>query len=146
MVNNKKAHPMVKGIDAYNAGKANRNPCILYITDENMRAILDNNIRMDNTCNQIGLLALGNTNWNDIKDDLLSIAKNDEINELNKMIGLIKCHPNELATYYANETNFKKLRYDSIKLMTDNQTIIDLVTGYFNKYFPSLVVRNFITS
>jgi DNA gyrase/topoisomerase IV subunit B len=144
-----KANIMIRlgrGIDANNAGKENRSQCFLYITDANTRHILDDHLKMDRLSrNQIGVMTMGNTNWNDIKDDMLLIERNDDLNQLKVMLGLrYCCNQNELTTYYENPENYAKLRYDGVVLMTDNQTIIDLVMGYFDKYFPSLLERNFV--
>jgi DNA gyrase/topoisomerase IV subunit B len=146
--NNNQVKIYYKSVDANKAGsfnRPNRLPCVLFITDSETKSILDNMIQMECGRDQFGVMTMGNTNWNDIKDDLLLIYKNDDITELKMMLGLVDCLPNERATYYTNQENFKKLRYDSIMLATENQIIIDLVMGYFNKYFPSLLTRNFVT-
>ena len=81
---------------------------------------------------QIGVITMGNTNWHDIKDNLLLIERNDDVKNLQIILGLRHCwYPNERAVYYTNPENFATLRYDSVMLMTDNQNIIDLVMGYF---------------
>jgi hypothetical protein len=131
-----------RGVDAYKAGKDNRSPCTLYITDDNTRFIFDNDCRLGKyNKNTTGVLTLGDSKWEDLKDPF-DMERNIDLYDLKLMIGL-KYH-SELETFYLDPDNLKRLRYDRLVLMTDNHRLISLVKNYFKRYAPSLVKQNFI--
>jgi hypothetical protein len=131
-----------RGLDAKNAGKVNRSPCTLYITNDNTRFVFNNNLRLGRyNRNTDGVLTLGDTKWEDLKDPF-DLERNIDVQDLKIMVGL-RYH-SELESFYLDPNNLKHLRYDKIVLMTDNQQLISLVTNYFNRYAPSLVKQNFI--
>jgi hypothetical protein len=134
-----------RSFDAHEAGKINRSPCSLYITDDNTRFVFNNNIQLWRyNRNTLGVITFGITKWDDIKSDHIKIQENINLQELKKMLGLRDHLDNESETFYLNPENFKRLRYDQVILMTDNQSLITLINEYFKKYHPSLLKQNFI--
>lgn len=72
------------------------------------------------------------------------VAKNEEIINLNKIIGLV--HGED----YSKDENYKKLRYGKLMIMTDTDVdgfhIKGLLFNYFSCFWPELLQRGFSSS
>lgn len=142
---------LLKGIDANNAGKAQRHQCILYITEGKSGAGYANKLvgLVSGGRDNIGVLPMRGKSLNVMNADRFQIEKNAEINELMKMLGLKYCpDPKFKDTYYLDQTNFDKLRYGAIMIMADSDVdgkhIIGLILNFFYCFFPSLLARGFV--
>jgi DNA gyrase/topoisomerase IV subunit B len=132
------------GVDANNAGKAQRQQCILYITEGKSGAGYANKLvgLVPGGRDNIGVLPMRGKSLNVMNADRFQIEKNAEINELKKMLGL--CEGME----YSDPNNFNKLRYGAIMIMADSDVdgkhIIGLILNFFHCRFPSLLARGFV--
>ena len=133
-----------KGIDANNAGKANRNRCVLYITEGRSGAGYANTLvgLVEGGRDNVGVLPMRGKSLNVMKADRFKIEKNAEINELKKMLGLCE------GIDYTDPNNFNKLRYAAIMIMADSDVdgkhIIALILNFFHCRFPSLLARGYV--
>lgn len=143
-----------KGVDAGDAGTKYRSECTLLITEGDSGAgyaekFINN---APGGRKRYGVLPLKGKSLNVMNSSLIKVAKNQEINELMKMLGLKYCNPDEKDTkdtYYLNEKNFKELRYGKLLIMADSDVdgkhIIGLILNYFYWFFPSLLVRDYVS-
>lgn len=142
---------LVKGVDANQAGKVDRQKCVLYITEGQSGAGYANDLIgfLPGGRDFIGVLPMRGKSLNVMNADRFQIEKNVEINELKKMLGLVDCPDTHLKeTYYLDDANFNKLRYGSIMIMADSDVdgkhIIGLILNFFYCRFPSLLARGFV--
>lgn len=142
---------LLKGIDANNAGKAERHQCVLYITEGRSGAGYANKLMslVPGGRDNIGVLPMRGKSLNVMNADRFQIEKNAEINELKKMLGLVDCPDPKLKnTYYLDPNNFARLRYGAIMIMADSDVdgkhIIGLILNFFHCRFPSLLARGFV--
>lgn len=140
-----------KGIDANNAGKADRHRCVLYITEGKSAKGYANTLisLVPGGRDYIGVLPMRGKNLNVMNANRFKIGKNNEINELKEMLGLIDCPDPELRkTFYLDPKNFAKLRYGAVMIMADSDVdgihIIGLILNIFHCRFPSLLARGFV--
>lgn len=140
-----------KGVDANNAGKADRHRCVLYITEGRSGAGYANTLvsLVPGGRDHIGVLPMRGKSLNVMNADRFKIEKNEEIKELKKMLGLVDCpDPKQKATYYLDPNNFSRLRYGAIMIMADSDVdgkhIIGLILNFFHCRFPSLLARGFV--
>lgn len=140
-----------KGIDANNAGKAERHKCVLYITEGKSAKGYANTLisLVPGGRDYIGVLPMRGKNLNVMNANRFKIGKNNEINELKEMLGLIDCPDPELRkTFYLDPNNFAKLRYGAVMIMADSDVdgihIIGLILNIFHCRFPSLLARGFV--
>ena len=140
----KKYVRLLKGVDANNAGKAQRQNCVLYITEGRSGAGYANKLLalVEGGRDNIGVLPMRGKLFNVMGKDIFQIEKNSEISELKKMLGLSE------GTDYNNDANFNRLRYGSIMIMADSDVdgkhIIGLILNFFYCRFPSLLARGFV--
>lgn len=133
-----------KGVDANQAGKADRHKCVLYITEGQSGAGYANKVvaNIPNGRDYIGVLPMRGKSLNVMNADGMQIQKNNEINELKKMLGLAE------GVDYTEQTNFNRLRYGSIMIMADSDVdgkhIIGLIINIFHCRFPSLLAMGFV--
>lgn len=142
---------LLKGIDANNAGKADRHNCVLYITEGRSGAGYANKLvgLVPGGRDNIGVLPMRGKSLNVMKADRFQIERNAEINELKKMLGLVECPDTKLKdTYYLEPNNFSRLRYGAIMIMADSDVdgkhIIGLILNFFYCRFPSLLARGYV--
>ena len=142
---------LLKGIDANNAGKADRHQCVLYITEGRSGASYANKLvgMVSGGRDNIGVLPMRGKSLNVMNADRFQIEANAEIKELKKMLGLSECpDPNMKDTYYLEQTNFNRLRYGAIMIMADSDVdgkhIIGLILNLFYCRYPSLLARGFV--
>ena len=147
----KKFVRLAKGIDANNAGKANRHQCVLYITEGNSGMGYANKLigLIPGGRDNIGILPMRGKSLNVMNADRFQIEKNNEINELKKMLGLVDApDPTSRETYYLDPENYKRLRYGRLMIMADSDVdgkhIIGLILNFFHCRFPSLLRRQFV--
>jgi len=135
---------LLKGIDANNAGKAQRHQCVLYITEGRSGAGYANKLvaLVPGGRDNIGVLPMKGKLFNVMGKDIFQIEKNKEIKELKKMLGLCE------GLDYLDSNNFNKLRYGAIMIMADSDVdgkhIIGLILNFFYCRFPSLLARGFV--
>jgi DNA topoisomerase II len=135
---------LLKGIDANNAGKAQRQQCVLYITEGRSGAGYANKLvgLVPGGRDNVGVLPMRGKSLNVMNADRFQIEKNNEINELKKMLGLCE------GLDYLDANNFNKLRYGAIMIMADSDVdgkhIIGLILNFFHCRFPSLLARNYV--
>ena len=81
---------LLKGVDANNAGKAQRHQCVLYITEGRSGAGYANKLvaLVPGGRDNIGVLPMRGKSLNVMNADRFQIELNGEINELMKMVGL----------------------------------------------------------
>lgn len=136
---------LLKGIDANNAGRAERHRCVLYITEGRSGAGYANKLisLIPQGRDYIGVLPMRGKSLNVMNADRFQIEKNVEIGELKKMLGLCE------GLDYTDPRNFNKLRYGSVMIMADSDVdgkhIIGLIINFFHCRFPSLLARNFVS-
>lgn len=128
------------GIDANNAGKRGKsNKCTLYIVEglsasSYPKKLIDN---MNNGRDFCGILPIRGKFLNVMKAKFDKIARNSEIFELKKMLGL------QEGMDYSNPENLKTLRYGKVVIMADSDDdgkhIVALLLLYFHCRFPSLL-------
>lgn len=142
---------LIKGVDANNAGKAERSRCVLYITEGRSGAGYANKLisLVPGGRDYIGVLPMRGKSLNVMNADRFQIEKNAEIGELKKMLGLVDCPEGDLKkTYYLDPNNFAKLRYGAIMIMADSDVdglhIIGLILNFFHCRYPSLLARGFV--
>lgn len=132
------------GVDANNAGKANRHNCILYVAEGNSGDTYSNKIStyIPNGGDNIGRLPMRGKLFNVMGKDIFQIERNAEIAELKKMLGLRE------GLDYLDPTNFNSLRYGSVMIMADSDVdgkhITGLILNFFYCRFPSLLSRGFV--
>jgi len=137
------------GRDANEAGKRKSSQCTLYIVEglsasSYPKKLIDN---MENGRDFCGILPIRGKFLNTRKAKVERIAKNREIAELKKMLGLIE------EMDYRDPKNFKTLRYGKVVIMADSDDdgkhIVALLLLYFHCRFPSLLqigyVYNYLT-
>lgn len=140
----KKYVKLLKGIDANNAGKAQRHNCVLYITEGRSGAGYADTLvgLVPGGRDNIGVLPMRGKLFNVMGKDIFQIEKNREISELKKMLGLRE------GQDYRQDSNFNTLRYGAIMIMADSDVdgkhIIGLILNFFHCRFPSLLCRNFV--
>ena len=133
-----------KGVDANQAGKADRHKCVLYITEGKSGAGYANKVvaYIPNGRDFIGVLPMRGKSLNVMNADSLQIQKNNEINELKKMLGLAE------GVDYTIPANYSRLRYGSVMIMADSDVdgkhIIGLILNIFHCRFPSLLAMGFV--
>ena len=133
-----------KGVDANEAGKAERHKCVLYITEGKSGAGYANKVvaMIPNGRDYIGVLPMRGKSLNVMNANWKQIEKNVEINELKKMLGLAE------GVDYTDPKNFARLRYGSIMIMADSDVdgkhIIGLILNIFHCRFPSLLACGFV--
>ena len=133
-----------KGIDANQAGKAQRHKCVLYASEgQSAAGYIEKMLKhIPNGRDYVGVLPMRGKGLNVMNADRFKIENNAEIAELKKMLGLVE------GTDYSVETNFKKLRYSALMIMADSDVdgkhIIGLVLLYFHCRFPSLLARGYV--
>ena len=133
-----------KGVDANQAGKAERDKCVLYITEGKSGAGYANNVvaNIPNGRDFIGVLPMRGKTLNVMNASWKQIEKNNEIGELKKMLGLAE------GVNYTDPKNFSRLRYGSILIMADSDVdgkhIIGLILNIFHCRFPSLLACGFV--
>jgi DNA topoisomerase-2 len=133
-----------KGVDANNAGKALRRQCVLYVTEGNSGAGYANKLvgLVQNGRDNIGVLPMRGKLFNVMGKTLFQIEKNNEIEELKKMLGLRE------GADYSLEENYSKLRYGALMIMADSDVdgkhIVGLILNFFHCRFPSLLARGFV--
>lgn len=132
------------GTDANNAGKANRQDCVLYITEGRSGSGYANKLvsYIPNGRDNIGVLPMRGKLFNVMGKDIFQIEKNAEINELKKMLGLRE------GMDYLDPNNFNTLRYGAVMIMSDSDVdgkhITGLILNFFHCRFPSLLARGFV--
>ena len=132
------------GVDANFAGKAERQKCVLYITEGKSGAGYANTLLglVRGGRDYIGVLPMRGKSLNVMNADRFQIEKNNEINELKKMLGLCE------GLDYTVEENFNRMRYGHIMIMADadmdGKHIIGLIINFFHCRFPSLLARGFV--
>ena len=137
------------GRDANEAGKRKSSQCTLYIVEglsasSYPKKLIDN---MENGRDFCGILPIRGKFLNTRKAKVERIAKNKEIAELKKMLGLVE------EMDYRDPKNFKTLRYGKVVIMADSDDdgkhIVALLLLYFHCRFPSLLqigyVYNYLT-
>jgi len=137
------------GRDANEAGKRKSSQCTLYIVEglsasNYPKKLIDN---MENGRDFCGILPIRGKFLNTRKAKVERIAKNKEIAELKKMLGLVE------EMDYRDPKNFKTLRYGKVVIMADSDDdgkhIVALLLLYFHCRFPSLLqigyVYNYLT-
>ena len=142
---------LLKGVDANDAGKAQRHQCILYITEGRSGAGYANKLvgLVPGGRDKVGVLPMRGKSLNVMNADRFQIERNEEINQLMKMLGLKYCPDLGLKdTFYLNPSNFDKLRYGAVMIMADSDVdgkhIIGLILNFFYCFFPSLLARGFV--
>ena len=135
---------LLKGVDANNAGKAQRHQCVLYITEGRSGAGYANKLLslVPGGRDNIGVLPMRGKLFNVMDKHIFQIEKNVEIKELKRMLGLCE------GLDYSDPANFNKLRYGAIMIMADSDVdgkhIIGLLLNFFHCRFPSLLARGFV--
>lgn len=137
------------GRDANEAGKRKSGQCTLYIVEglsasSYPKKLIDN---MENGRDFCGILPVRGKFLNTRKATVEKIAKNKEIAELKKMLGLTE------GMDYRDPKNFKTLRYGKAVIMADSDDdgkhIVALILLYFHCRFASLLqigyVYNYLT-
>lgn len=133
-----------KGVDANQAGKAERSRCVLYASEGKSGAGYINKLigLLPGGRDYAGVLPLRGKLFNVMDKDIFQIEKNKEIQELKKMLGLVE------GTDYSIPANFNKLRYVALMIMADSDVdgkhITGLIINYFHCRFPSLLARGFV--
>lgn len=133
-----------RGVDANQAGKAERSKCVLYITEGNSAAGYANKLLkwVPGGRDYVGVLPMRGKSLNVMNATSLQLENNAEIKELNKMLGL------GYGVDYMNPDNYARLRYGSVMLMADadvdGKHIIGLILNYFHCRFPALLARGFV--
>lgn len=128
------------GIDANNAGKRGKSDkCTLYIVEglsasSYPKKLIDN---MKDGRDFCGILPIRGKFLNVMKAKFEKIARNSEIFELKKMLGL------QEGIDYSDPDNLKTLRYGKVVIMADSDDdgkhIVALLLLYFHCRFPSLL-------
>ena len=135
---------LLKGVDANFAGKAQRQQCVLYITEGRSGAGYANKLvgLVPGGRDFIGVLPMRGKSLNVMNADRFQIEKNAEIHELKHMLGLCE------GFDYLDPASFNKLRYGAIMIMADSDVdgkhIIGLILNFFHCRFPSLLARGFV--
>lgn len=135
---------LLKGVDANNAGKADRHRCVLYVTEGRSGAGYANTLLglVPGGRDYIGVLPMRGKSLNVMNADRIQIEGNMEIKELKKMLGLRE------GFDYLDPKNFDKLRYGALMIMADSDVdgkhIIGLILNFFHCRFPSLLARGFV--
>lgn len=133
-----------KGVDANNAGKAQRHQCVLYVTEGQSGAGYANKLLglVPGNRDFIGVLPMRGKGLNVMNADRFQIEKNTEINELKQMLGLTE------GLDYTDQSNYNRLRYGALMIMADSDVdgkhIIGLILNFFFCRFPSLLARGFV--
>ena len=142
---------LVKGVDANEAGKADRHKCVLYVTEGDSGSGYANVLLglVPGGRDYVGVLPMKGKSLNVMNADKFQIEKNREIKELQQMLGLEYCVDNRLReTYYLDPKNFSRLRYGALMIMADSDVdgkhIIGLILNLFYCRFPSLLARGFV--
>lgn len=137
---------LLRGTDANMVGGQERHKCVLYITDMYSAEVLNKLLPLPSQYDYIGTLAMQGDDWNRMKTDRVEIEHNYQLRRLKLMLGLIDDIHRE--TYYLDPTNFDRLRYGAVMIMTNNDTngnnLISFVVNYFHCYFPSLLSRGYV--
>lgn len=134
-----------KTTDAENAGKKGlKSNTILYITEGDSAAgyVLRMRQYLSNGCDFIGILPVRGKCLNVTNADILKIESNEEYQELKKALGI------EDGVDYSIDSNFDKLRYGRVMILTDadvdGKHITGLILNYFYNRFRSLLHRSYI--
>lgn len=133
-----------KGVDANQAGKAERQRCVLYVSEGRSGAGYGNKLisLVPGGRDYIGMLPMRGKLFNVMDKDIFQIEKNAEISELKKMLGLRE------GANYMDQGEFNKLRYGALMIMADSDVdgkhIIGLILNFFHCRFPSLLARGFV--
>lgn len=141
-----------KGVDANNAGGAQRDRCTLYITEGKSGVSYASTLMglIEGGRDYIGILPMKGKGLNVMNASTLQLSENKEIQELVKMLGLKYCSDNALkSTFYFDQNNYKTLRYGGLMIMADadvdGKHIIGLILNFFFCYFPSLLHSGYVT-
>lgn len=132
-----------KGIDANMAGKKNnKQPCYLILTegDSGMGYVEYIIAAIKNGNDHYGMLPLRGKMLNVMEADLLQLEKNEEINELSSMLGLVP------GTDYSIPSNFATLRYQGVIIIADQDHDGSHIRGLGVNFFYCLYNALFMTS
>lgn len=141
----KKRHISVPGYTTCNwAGGPKSSQCILCLTEGNSAETygVKGRARVDGGIDKLGLYRLRGKLLNVMNAKLADVANNREVQGLKEVIGLRE------GVDYADDENYKRLRYGKLRIMTDADKdgthIACLVINYFHFFYPSLVARGYL--
>ena len=141
----KKAHISVPGYTTCNwAGGKKSSQCILCVTEGNSAETygVKGRAQVEGGIDTIGLFRLRGKLINVMNAKLAAIANNREVQGLKEVIGLRE------GVDYADDENYKRLRYGKVRIMTDadndGKHIACLIINYFYFFYPSLLKRGFL--
>lgn len=133
------------GVDANEAGKAERHKCWLWITEGHSGSTYAESLLdlVPGGRNYAGVLPMKGKGLNVMNARDEQLQNNKGISELKKMLGLCE------GMDYEIEENFERLRYGGgVMIMADSDLdglhIIGLLLLFFNCRFPSLLKRGFV--
>ena len=130
--------------DAGWAGKARRAETVLYICEGQSASSLPvrGKATMENGHNICGIYAIRGKFINVLNATKREVENNEEVQILKQVIGLVN------GVDYSKDSNFEKLRYGRVCILTDADDdgihIRGLLLNFFWHMFPSLCKRNFI--
>lgn len=135
-----------KGTDANQAGKKDREKCLLIVTEGDSGKCYSHKFmtHFPDGRDYLGLLPLRGKGINALKkENEQKLDFNSTICELKTMLGL------RSFVDYSNESEFSTLRYGGLVLMADadvdGKHIIGLILAYFKVVAPSLLNRSYIS-
>lgn len=141
----KRRHISVPGYTTCNwAGGPKSSQCTLCLTEGNSAETygVKGRARVEGGIDKLGLYRLRGKLLNVMNAKLADVANNREVQGLKEVLGLRE------GVDYADDENYKRLRYGKVRIMTDadndGKHIACLVINYFHFFYPSLVARGYL--
>jgi DNA topoisomerase-2 len=141
----KRRHISVPGYTTCNwAGGPKSSQCTLCLTEGNSAETygVKGRARVEGGIDKLGLYRLRGKLLNVMNAKLADVAKNREVQGLKEVLGLRE------GVDYADDENYKRLRYGKVRIMTDadndGKHIACLIINYFHFFYPSLVARGYL--